>query len=49
MKSAQKLSVLVGEILERKGTTYYGIAAAATDIIKAVLYDEQRVMPVSAF
>lgn len=37
------------EILERKGTTYYGIAAAAADIIKAVLYDEQRVLPVSAF
>lgn len=35
------------EILERKGTTYYGIATAVSGIIKAILYDENRVIPVS--
>jgi L-lactate dehydrogenase len=36
------------EVLLRKGATYYGIATAAADLIRAVLNDEQRVMPVSA-
>lgn len=35
------------EILERKGTTYYGIATACVGIIKAILNDEKRIIPVS--
>lgn len=36
------------EIYERKGTTYYGIAAAAVAIIKSIFHDEKRIIPVSA-
>ena len=35
------------EIYNRKGTTYYGIASACVGIIKAVLYDENSIVPVS--
>ena len=35
------------EIYNRKGTTYYGIATACTGIIKAILNDENRIIPVS--
>lgn len=35
------------EILRRKGTTYYGIATTATGIIKCILHDENRIIPVS--
>ena len=35
------------EILNRKGTTYYGIATACAGIIKAILSDENRIVPVS--
>lgn len=35
------------EILNRKGTTYYGIAIACVGIIKAILNDENRIIPVS--
>jgi L-lactate dehydrogenase len=35
------------EIYNRKGTTYYGIATAAVGIIKAIINDENRIMPVS--
>lgn len=35
------------EIYNRKGTTYYGIASACVWIIKAVLYDENSIIPVS--
>lgn len=35
------------EIFTRKGTTYYGIATAAAGIIKAILNDENRIIPVS--
>jgi len=35
------------EILNRKGTTSYGIAAACVGIIKAILYDENKIIPVS--
>lgn len=36
------------EIYNRKGTTYYGVASACVGIIKCVLYDENRIIPVSA-
>ncbi|MDD6201806.1 MAG: L-lactate dehydrogenase [Lachnospiraceae bacterium] len=35
------------EILNRKGTTYYGIATACAGVIKAILDDENRIVPVS--
>ena len=35
------------EIYNRKGTTYYGIATACAGIIKAILNDENRIIPVS--
>lgn len=35
------------EILNRKGTTYYGIATTATGVIKAILHNENRIIPVS--
>lgn len=35
------------EILKRKGTTYYGIATACVGVIKAILNDENRIIPVS--
>ena len=35
------------EILNRKGTTCYGIASACVGIIKAILYDENQIIPVS--
>lgn len=37
------------EIINRKGATYYGIGACVTDILKNILYDERRVMPVSTY
>nr|WP_167957697.1 L-lactate dehydrogenase [Anaerosporobacter faecicola] len=35
------------EILHRKGTTYYGIATSTVGIIKAILNDENSIIPVS--
>jgi L-lactate dehydrogenase len=36
------------EIHSRKGTTYYGIAAAVVGIIKSIFADEKRLLPVSS-
>ncbi|OOM16666.1 L-lactate dehydrogenase [Clostridium saccharobutylicum] len=35
------------EVYNRKGTTYYGIAAATVGIIKAIMYNENKIIPVS--
>lgn len=35
------------DIVSRKGTTYYGIATTCAGIIKAILNDENRIIPVS--
>ena len=35
------------EIVTRKGTTYYGIASACAGIVKAILQDENKIIPVS--
>ncbi len=35
------------EIYQRKGTTYYGIASACAGICKTILYDENKIIPVS--
>ena len=37
------------EILNRKGTTYYGIGTACAGIIQAILNDENRIVPVSTY
>lgn len=37
------------EIFNRKGTTYYGIATTCAGIIKAILNDENRIVPVSTY
>lgn len=36
------------EVYNRKGTTYYGIAAATVAIIKCILNDENKILPVSS-
>ena len=35
------------EVYKRKGTTYYAIATATVGIIKAIINDENRIIPVS--
>ncbi|MCF7812269.1 L-lactate dehydrogenase [Candidatus Gracilibacteria bacterium] len=35
------------EIIEGKGSTYFGIGAAVTDILDAILSDEKKILPVS--
>lgn len=37
----------VYEIIKRKGATFYGIAMVTADIVKAVLLDENKILPVS--
>lgn len=37
------------EIYERKGTTYYGIATTTVGIIKAIMNDENKIIPVSTY
>lgn len=37
------------EILRRKGTTCYGIASTVSAIVKAILNDEHKVIPVSTY
>ncbi|OPX46631.1 L-lactate dehydrogenase [Clostridium thermobutyricum] len=37
------------EVYKRKGTTYYAIATATVGIIKAILNNENRIIPVSTF
>jgi L-lactate dehydrogenase len=36
-------------IIEKKCATYYGIAACATDICEAIIFDQKRIMPLSNF
>src|SRR3989339_1743148 len=36
------------EIIEKKGSTYYGIGLSVANIIKAILFDQSLVLPVSA-
>ena len=35
------------EIIERKGSTYYGIGLSVANIIKAILFDQNLILPVS--
>lgn len=43
----QKTKQAGWEIFNRKGNTCYGIASAATAIAKAILYNENKILPVS--
>ncbi len=36
------------KIIQGKGSTYFGIGAAATELVEAILYDQHKVLPVSA-
>lgn len=36
------------EIIDRKGATFYGIAATVTDLVEAVLFDQKKILPVSS-
>ncbi len=35
------------EIIKRKKATYYGIGVVATEIVEAIMQDEQRILPIS--
>lgn len=37
------------EIIDRKGATYYGIGACVANIVKCILGDERRILPVSSY
>lgn len=37
------------KIFQRKGNTSYGIAASVTSILKSILFDEDRIQPVSVY
>lgn len=37
------------EIIDKKGATYYGIAACVVSILNCILNDEMRIMPVSSY
>ena len=46
----RKRTVQAGwDIFSRKGNTCYGIAASATAICKTILFDENRIVPVSVY
>jgi len=38
----------VYKIIKKKGATYYGIAMAVTDIIEALILDQNKILPVSS-
>ena len=35
------------EIIKEKGATYYGIAMVVTDIVEALIFDQNKIMPVT--
>ncbi|MBE6173777.1 L-lactate dehydrogenase [Enterococcus mundtii 3F] len=46
---ADKVKNAAYEIIDRKKATYYGIGMSTTRIVKAILNNEQAVLPVSAY
>jgi len=44
---ADSVRTEVYEIINRKGATFYGIAAVTSDIVEAVLFNQHKVMPAS--
>lgn len=51
-KQAKKIEEAVRKeaytIIERKGATYYGIGLSVANIVKAILYDQHLILPVSS-
>lgn len=47
-EAAERSKTIVYEIIQKKGATYYGIGVTAAHIIRAVLDDEDLVLPVSS-
>ena len=45
---AKKVRDDAKSIIDRKGSTFYGIAAVTTDIIESVLLDQNKVLPISS-
>ncbi|MDO5541079.1 MAG: L-lactate dehydrogenase [Eubacteriales bacterium] len=46
----RKATVQAGwEVFHRKGNTSFGIAASVTSIVKAILFDENRIYPVTVY
>ena len=37
------------EIIEKKGATYYGVAACVAEICECILFDQKRILPVSSY
>ncbi len=46
-KIMSEITYIAYEVVRHKGATCYGIASAAGSIIQAILYDENKVIPVS--
>ncbi|MBO0431161.1 L-lactate dehydrogenase [Enterococcus sp. DIV0660C] len=46
---AEKVKNAAYEIIDRKKATYYGIGMSTTRIVKAILNNEQAVLPISAY
>ncbi|MGQ4824327.1 L-lactate dehydrogenase, partial [Enterococcus faecalis] len=46
---ADKVRNAAYEIIDRKKATYYGIGMSTARIVKAILNNEQAVLPVSAY
>ena len=47
-KIAERVKKEAYEIINRKGATFYGIAIVISEIIEAILYDQHKIMPISA-
>jgi L-lactate dehydrogenase len=44
---AQKVKDDAKNIIDRKGATFYGIAAVTSDIVESILMDQDKVLPIS--
>ncbi|PIR74284.1 MAG: L-lactate dehydrogenase [Candidatus Magasanikbacteria bacterium CG10_big_fil_rev_8_21_14_0_10_47_10] len=44
----KKVQMGAYDIIERKGATYYGIGLTVTDIVEAIIYNQYKILPVSA-
>lgn len=47
-KIEQKVKKEAYEIINKKGATFYGIAATLSDILEAVLFNQHKIMPVTS-
>ncbi|MBR2742156.1 MAG: L-lactate dehydrogenase [Clostridia bacterium] len=46
-KIQDEIAHIAYEVVASKGATYYGIASVTAQVIRAILYDENKVLPVS--